>query len=277
MRIFREENIKKVLIVLGILFMVIYSLFPVVYMFLTSINLKPDFLETGFIFTLSHYRDVITAKTLYFLSYLKNSIIVSFISAVITVFIASLSAYAITRLDIKGKSFILLFVLAVSMFPQVSMIGYLFKLMSNLGLINTYTALIMPYIAWILPLTLWILVSYFAQIPKELDKAAIVDGCNSFQILYKVLYPVALPGIFSAFLLSFIFAFNEFIFALILTTDYNARTVPVGIALFEGLHGQIPWGQIMAASVITVLPIVVLTLVFQRYIIGGLTKGAVKG
>ena len=149
--------------------------------------------------------------------------------------------------------------------------------MAWLGWINTYQALMLPYIAWILPLSLWILVSYFSQIPIELDHAASVDGCSRWQTLYKIIFPVAAPGVFSTFLLAFIFAFNEFMFALMLTTDYKTRTIPVGITLFQGLHGQTPWGNIMAASVITVLPAVFLALVFQRYIIGGLTRGAVKG
>jgi multiple sugar transport system permease protein len=163
------------------------------------------------------------------------------------------------------------------MFPQIGLIGYLFKMMTWLGWINTYNALVFPYIAWTLPLSLWILVSYFRQIPVELEEAAMVDGCTRRQILQKIVLPVALPGIFSVFLLAFISALNEFMFALMLTTDYNARTVPVGIALFQGLHGQTPWGNIMAASVVTALPVVILTLVFQRHIISGLTKGAVKG
>ncbi|PIS46993.1 MAG: sugar ABC transporter permease [Elusimicrobia bacterium CG08_land_8_20_14_0_20_51_18] len=273
----KEESVKKLLTTLTAVFMIGFAMTPFLYMLFTSVNAKPDFLEAGWLFTLSHYRDVLGADSLHFLDYLKNSILVSAAASLVTVFIASISAFAITRLEMKGKLFVLFFVLAVSMFPQVSMIGYLFKIMTALGLINTYPALIMPYIAWILPLSLWILVSYFSQIPKELDKAAIIDGCNEWQVLFKVLFPVALPGIFSTLLLSFIFAFNEFIFALILTTDFNARTIPVGIALFEGLHGQIPWGQIMAASVVTVFPIMIMTLVFQRHIIGGLTKGAVKG
>ncbi len=257
--------------------MVLFSLIPFIYMVLVSFNVNPDFLDRGWLFTFAHYKDVLTEESLHFIDYLKNSIVVSAVSAVFTVFIASLCAYALTRLEMKGKAFILFLVLAVSMFPQVSMIAYLFKIMVSLGLINTYPALIMPYIAWTLPLSLWILVSYFAQIPKELDKAAIVDGCNEFQTLFKVVFPVALPGVFSTTLLAFIFAFNEFIFALILTTDYHSRTIPVGIAMFEGLHGQVPWGQIMAASAITMLPILAMTLIFQKHIIGGLTKGAVKG
>jgi multiple sugar transport system permease protein len=273
----KEEKIKSIFVVIGSVFMVTFSLLPFVYMFFTSINLKVDFLESGWFFTLKHYKDILTTPSLHFLDYLRNSIVVSAISTVITVFITSLAAFAITRLEMKGKIIILFSVLAVSMFPQVSIVGYLFKMFAKFHLINTYAALIAPYTAWILPLTLWILVSYFSQIPRELDKAAIIDGCNEIQILFKVIFPVAIPGIISASLLSFIFAFNEFLFALILTTDFNARTVPVGIALFEGLHGQVPWGQIMAASCITVLPIVIMTLVFQKHIIGGLTRGAIKG
>ncbi len=163
------------------------------------------------------------------------------------------------------------------MFPQISIIGYLFRLMTNLGWINTYFALMFPYMTLGMPLALWIMLSYFSQIPVELDKAGLVDGASRFQILRKIIFPVALPGILSALLLAFIFSFNEFMFSLMLTIDYNARTIPVGIALFQGLHGEIPWGYIMASSVIATVPVIILALVFQRYIIEGLSRGAVKG
>ena len=272
-----EETLSSILTSAAVAFMVVFSLTPFLYMFATSFSASPDYLTQGLNFTLVNYRDVLGVNSLHFLDYLKNSIIVSFVSAVVTVLLASLAAYAITRLEMKGKIAILLFVLAVSMFPQISLIGYLFRAMMELDLINTYTALVLPYIAWILPLSLWILVSYFAQIPKELDRAAVIDGCSKWQILFKVLLPVSLPGIFSTALLAFIFAFNEFIFALMLTTDYQSRTIPVGIALFQGLHGETPWGQIMAASTLTTLPILIFTLSFQKHIVQGLTRGAVKG
>ncbi len=274
-----EEKLKSLLIAFGSIFMVIFCLFPFVYMIITSFAKQPDFLaaQTNFQFTFSNYYSVLTTKTLHFVEYLRNSLIVSAVSALLCVVIASVAAYAITRLSFKAAAVILLFTLATSMFPQISLVSYLFKFMTALGWINTYFALIFPYIAWILPLSLWILVSYFSQIPKELDKAALVDGCSYWQILYKVIFPVASPGIFSTALLAFIFAFNEFMFALVLTTDYNARTIPVGIALFQGLHGEIPWGNIMAASTITTIPVVMLIIIFQRHIIQGLTRGAVKG
>lgn len=272
----RSETRERILLWAGALAMAVFCLVPFLYMFAVSLSGRPDLIGAGG-FTLANYATVLGTPSLHFLDYLRNSLVVSALSAAITVLIASLAAYAITRLEMKGKALVLFFVLAVSMFPQVSLIGYLFKLMSDLGLINTYAALVAPYVAWILPLSLWILVSYFDQIPRELDRAAIVDGCSPAQVLYKVILPVALPGVLSTALLSFIFAFNEFIFALILTTDHAARTIPVGIAMFQGLHGEIPWGNIMAASAVTTAPIMLLTAVFQRHIIQGLTRGAVKG
>jgi len=274
-----EKYLKPSLIAVSALFMLVFSLVPFIFMVCTSFSKSPDYLMAGntFRFTLDNYHAVAATKSLHFAEYLRNSLLVSAASAFFCVLIASLAAYSITRLALPGKVFILFFILAASMFPQISMVSYLFKFMTSLGLINTYGALVLPYIAWILPLSLWILVSYFSQIPQELDKAGLVDGCSRWKILYKIIFPVAAPGILSTGLLAFIFAFNEFMFALILTTDQASRTMPVGIALFQGLHGEIPWGNIMAASTFTVIPIVILTVIFQRHIIQGLTSGAVKG
>jgi len=261
------------------IFLLIFCLLPFGYMVLTSFARRPDYLRgnEGLTFTLENYHDILSAQSLHFLDYLRNSLVISGLSAACAVAIAALAAYALTRLSIPGKGAILFGVLAASLFPQVSLVSYLFKMMNALGWINTWPALILPYIGWVLPLSLWILVSYFAQIPLDLDRAALVDGCSRRQILMRVILPVAAPGIFSTFLLAFIFAFNEFLFALVLSVDHRARTIPVGIALFQGLHGQIPWGRIMAASVFTTLPVVALTLFFQRRIVQGLTRGAIKG
>jgi multiple sugar transport system permease protein len=274
-----EERWQRVLLIFGTTVTCLWFLTPVLFMAITSLSSSPDYLGPRGVFTLtlSNFRQILTGQTLHFLVYMRNSIIVSAASSLLCVVIAGMAAYAITRISFTGAMVLMLAVLAVSMFPQVSLVGYLFRLISGLGWINTLHGLIFPYLAWILPLSLWILVSYFAQIPRELDIAAKVDGCNHWQILLRVIFPVAAPGLFSTALLAFIFAFNEFMFALMLTTDYRARTVPVGIALFEGLHGQIPWGTIMAAAVVTTAPVVALTLLFQRYIIQGLTRGAVKG
>jgi len=275
----REERLKGTLILMGSILMVSFFLIPVIYMIITSFAMKPDFLSphTLFHFTIGNYRAVLSQKSLHFMDYLFNSIIISGATAFFCVVIAGFAAYAVTRFSFSGKIFLLLFILAISMFPQISLVGYIYKLLDRAGWINTYKGLIIPYIAWILPLSLWVLVSYFGQIPRELDKAAIMDGCSHRQVLQKIVFPIAAPGLFSTALLAFIFAFNEFMFALMLTTDHHARTVPVGIALFQGLHGEIPWGTIMAASTISILPVVVLILAFQRHIIQGLTRGALKG
>ena len=273
-----EQGVKKVLLVAGILLTVTISLGPICYMLLTALSGAPDFLlpTKPLTLTLDHLASVITSNTLHFLAYRRNSILISAAAAIISVFFASLAAYALTRLRLPCKGAFLGGVLALSMFPAISLVSYLFKLMAGLGWINTYPALILPYVAWTLPVSLWILVSYFAQVPKDLDQAGRIDGASRLQILVKIILPVAAPGIFSTALLVFILAFNEFLFALMLTTDQASRTIPVGIALFGGLHGQTPWGEIMAAASVTTLPVIVLTLVFQRRIVQGLTRGAVK-
>jgi multiple sugar transport system permease protein len=247
-------------------------------MVLTALTVNPDFLlpTKTFQLTFSNFAALIFSPSTHFPSYLRNSLVISASTAVITVFLTSLAAYALTRLPIPGKTVVLLGILAVSMFPQISLISYLFKFMSALGWVNTFQGLILPYVAWSMPLSLWILVSYFAQVPRDLDRSARIDGASRFQTLIKIILPVAAPGVFSTALLVFVFAFNEFLFALMLTVDYRSRTVPVGIALFEGLHGQIPWGEIMAAATLTTIPVVILTVIFQRRLIQGLTRGAVK-
>jgi multiple sugar transport system permease protein len=272
------ERRSAVLVSLGALLTLCFVLGPFVYMLLTGFSRSPDFLQPDrpLELTVAHYRTVLTSDSLHFLAYLRNSLVVSAVSAVVSVCIAALAAYAITRLSLPGKTLLMLLVLSVSLFPPVSLVSYLFKFMAGIGWINTYQALIFPYVAWTLPLSLWILVSYFAQLPRDLDRAALVDGCSRFQILRRVILPLAMPGVVSTALLAFIFAFNEFLFALLLTTDYRARTIPVGIALFEGLHGQLPWGEIMAAATLTTVPVVILALIFQQRIIQGLTRGAVK-
>ncbi len=276
----REERTKLLLTWLGLSFMVIFCLTPFFFMIMVSLSKDPTFLslqKVKYLLTLRNYIHILRAGSLHFPAYLRNSLIISALVAIFATFVAGLAAYAFSRYRFPGRVLIPLGVLGISMFPQISVVGYLFKIMTGLGWINTYNALIFPYIAWALPLALWIVLSYFMQIPQELDRAALVDGASRFQTLYKIIFPLALPGLFSTALLVFIFSFNEFLFALMLTTDQAARTIPVGIALFQGLHGEIPWGHIMAASTISSIPLVLLTVGFQRYIIQDLTKGALKG
>lgn len=262
---------------LGTLFVLGFCLVPFVWMVIISLSKRPDFLIRNISpFTLANYIDVLSLENLHFLDYLKNSVVVAGGTAIVSGVIGALAAYAVSRISFPGKIALIFGVLGLSMFPQICIVGYLYKFMSSLGWINTHTGLILPYISWSLPLALWILMSYFSQIPRELDRAAHIDGANRLQVLFKVILPIALPGFLSTILLLFMFSFNEFLFALMLTTDFRARTVPVGIALFQGLHGELPWGYIMAASVISSIPVILIALFFQRHIIQGLTHGAVK-
>jgi multiple sugar transport system permease protein len=274
-----EKHTKKVLLAIGIAFMLIFCLAPFIWMITVSLSDQPDFLAAGtrFALTLRNYRDILTIDSLHFPDYLRNSLVVSGVVAGACAFIAAMGAYAVSRIEFRGRFALSLAVLAFSMFPQISLIGYLYKFMRSAGLINTYPALMLPYIAWTIPLGFWILLSYIIRIPPAFDDAALADGAGRFLIFRKIILPIAAPGILSAVLLVFIAAFNEFLFALMLTTDHGARTVPVGIALFEGLHGEIPWGYIMAASAIASVPLVVLSVLFQRYVIQDVTRGALKG
>jgi len=275
----REERAKKILKSTGAAFLLLFCLLPFVWVMLVSLAKVPDFLlpQVAFDATFDNYRDVLTSGSLHLLDYLRNSLVVSAVAALAATLFASLAAYAITRLTFPGRLLIPLVLLAFSMFPQISIVGYLFKMMIALGWINTYAGLIFPYITLGTPLALWIMLSYFSEISTELDRAALVDGATRIQILHKIILPLAAPGALSATLLVFIYSFNEFLFAMMLTTDYRARTIPVGIALFEGLHGQIPWGHLMAVAVISVVPVILLAAVFQRKIIRGLLQGAIKG
>ncbi len=275
----REESWIKLLKFLGSAFLLIFCLSPFVWMLLISFSSQPDFLSANvkLIPTFNNYVQILLNSSVHILDYLKNSIIVALVSAFFTTFFAGLSAYAITRLRFPGRILIPLLLLGFSMFPQISIVGYLFKLLTAVGWINTYYALIFPYITLGLPLALWIMLSYFSRVSLELDKAALIDGATRFQILQKIIFPISLPGLLSTFILIFIYSFNEFLFALMFTIDYNARTIPIGIALFEGFYGQIPWGYTMAAAVIAVVPVILLIAFFQKYIIQGLTEGAVKG
>ncbi|MDL1970183.1 MAG: carbohydrate ABC transporter permease [Candidatus Desulfofervidaceae bacterium] len=247
-------------------------------MLIISFSQHLDFLTGGnYEFTLDHYISIISSESLHIIDYLKNSLTVASVTSFFVLLVASLSAYAITRISFPGRRLIPLLTLGISIFPQISIIGYLYKWAGKLGLINTYFALILPYLAWTLPLAFWILISYFSQIPQELDKAALIDGADRKKILWRIVLPLATPGLLSCFLLVFIACFNEFLFALMLTSDYRAQTISVGISLFQGLHGEIPWGELMAASFFVTSPLIILTLIFQRFIVEGLTRGAIKG
>jgi multiple sugar transport system permease protein len=209
---------------------------------------------------------------------LINSIGISLIATVLSVILATLAAYAIARLEFKGKRLVLSLALAIAMFPVVSLVGPLFDLWRTFGLFNTWPGLIIPYMSFTLPLAIWTLSAFFREIPWEMEQAAQVDGATSWQAFRKVIVPLAAPGVFTAAILTFFFAWNEFVLAISLTSTTAARTVPAQMSFFVGPDPfNPPYAQLATASVIVTLPVIVIVLLFQRKIVAGLTSGAVKG
>jgi ABC-type glycerol-3-phosphate transport system permease component len=223
---------------------------------------------------LDHYRALFTERN--FWLPIRNSLIVAGATTAFCVALGALCAYALARLQFRGKSAILGCVLAVGMFPQISVVSPLYLLLRELHLINTYPGLVLPYLTFAMPLTVWLLVGFFRQLPGELEEAAMVDGAGRLRAFWEVIVPLAVPGIATTAILTFVYSWNEFLFALSFTLGPERQTVPVAIALFRGQY-QVPWGQILAAAVVATAPVTVLVLAFQRRIVQGLTAGAVKG
>jgi multiple sugar transport system permease protein len=213
-----------------------------------------------------------------FLAALRNSFGIAAIATFLSVIFATLAAYAIARLDFKGKRLVLSLALAIAMFPVVALVGPLFDLWRTLGLFNTWPGLIIPYMSFTLPLAIWTLSAFFREIPWEMEQAAQVDGATSWQAFRKVIVPLAAPGVFTAAILTFFFAWNEFVLALSLTSTTASRTVPAQLSFFVGPDPfNPPYGLLATASVVVTVPIIIIVLLFQRKIVAGLTSGAVKG
>jgi multiple sugar transport system permease protein len=209
---------------------------------------------------------------------LFNSFGISLIATALSVILATLAAYAIARLEFKGKRVVLSLALAIAMFPVVALVGPLFDLWRTIGIFDTWLGLIIPYMSFTLPLAIWTLSAFFREIPWEMEQAAQVDGATSWQAFRKVIVPLAAPGVFTAAILTFFFAWNEFVLAISLTSTTQSRTVPAQLSFFVGPDPfNPPYGQLATASVLVTIPIIVLVLLFQRKIVAGLTSGAVKG
>ncbi|MDQ6776408.1 MAG: carbohydrate ABC transporter permease [Actinomycetota bacterium] len=258
---------------------VVVSLVPVVWIVMLSLKTPATATDGSFIphqWTLSNYSDIF--KQGIFTSALRNSIGIGLISTALAVLLASMAAYAIARLDFPGKQAILAVSLAVVMFPQISLVGPLYNLWRQIGLYDTWPGLIVPYMTFALPLSIYTLSAFFREIPWELEQAAQVDGATPFQAFRKVIVPLAMPGIVTTFIIVFIICWNDFIFAISLTSTTNAETVPAAIAQFPGASQFTqPIGDIAAAAVVVTVPVMLLVLLFQRRIVAGLTAGAVKG
>ncbi|MGA2926484.1 MAG: carbohydrate ABC transporter permease [Solirubrobacteraceae bacterium] len=257
----------------------ISSLVPVFWILMLSLKTPASATDGAFIphhWTLSNYRDIFKAGI--FTDALRNSIGIGLIATALAVVLASAAAYAIARLDFPGKRLILAVSLAVAMFPQISLVGPLYNLWRQIGLYDTWPGLIIPYMTFALPLSIYVLSAFFREIPWELEQAAQVDGATPYQAFRKVIVPLAMPGLVTTFIIVFIICWNDFVFAISLTSTTNAETVPAAIAQFPGVSQfTVPIGDIAAAAVVVTVPVMLLVLLFQRRIVAGLTAGAVKG
>jgi multiple sugar transport system permease protein len=275
----RPRKGQNPLIWLAVIAIIIFCLLPFYWLVNTSLKTGADLSKADLLPphpSLDNYDSIF--KNSDFTNGLKNSAIVSLSVTVLALLFGSFAAYALARLKLRGKFFILGMVLAVTTFPGIAIAAPLFKLWSDIGIYNTRIGLIIPYLTFALPLAIYILVSFFREIPKDLEEAALVDGATHFQAFRKVVVPLAAPGLATAGILTFIFAWNEFLLAITLTSSQSARTVPAAIAFFTGsTQFEQPLGTISAASVTISIPLIILVLFFQKRIVAGLTAGAVKG
>jgi multiple sugar transport system permease protein len=258
---------------------VLFCLFPFYWLVNTSLKTGTD-LSTSALLppnpTLDNFESIFNDSN--FTTALKNSAIVALTTTALALIVGSFCAYALARLRIRFKFVILAIVLTITTFPQITIAAPIFKLWRDIGLYNTIPGLVIPYLTFALPLAIYILTSFFREIPRDLEEAALVDGATNFQAFYKVVVPLAAPGLATAGILTFIAAWNEFLLAITLTSSSSARTVPAAIAFFTGsTQFEQPLGTISAASVVISIPLIVMVLLFQKRIVAGLTAGAVKG
>jgi len=275
---FARSGRRSLLLFAGAAVIVLWSAGPFLWQLSTSFQLDralvsptPSLIPHPFI--LQHYLNIFSVK--HFQFYVLNSCIVAAATTGFCLGLGAAAAFALARLKLRRRFGLLGLILSVSMFPQIAIVGPLYLLASSLGLLDTYVVLVIIYLALGLPLVIWVLFGYFQTIPEELDEAARIDGAGPLRILLLIIVPLSVPCLVTTGLIAFIAAWNEFMFALALTSTIAHQTVPVGIANFTNLY-YVPWGDIAAASVVVTLPLVLMVLFFQRRIIEGLTQGAVK-
>lgn len=272
-----EKILKKLAFYAFSILIIFWSTSPFLWILLTSfkpvsqiMQLPPVFPDT---YTLDSYKNVLLGS--HFPKYLFNSFMVSLSTVLVAIPLSLLAAYGISRFSFRGKTFILFMIIILFTLPSISLVAALYKLFYTMGWINLPVSLICTYSALNFPLAFFLLIKYIDKIPIEMDCAALIDGCTYFQTFRYIITPISLPGIISAAVLVFIFCWNEFLFALTFTMDESTRMASVGIAMFQGTY-EIPWGDIAAASVVVTLPLLAFLMFFQKYIVQGLTSGAVK-
>jgi len=268
---------------IGMILILLFALIPVVWIVSLSFKTPATIADKSFFpneWTFDNYETLFEGgiEESPFIAPLINSILIAIIATTIAIVLAAFCAYAIARLEFPGKTLILAGALAIAMFPAISTVGPLFDMWRTLGLYDTYPGLIIPYLTFALPLAIYVLVAFFREIPWDLEQAAQVDGATPLQAFRKVIIPLAAPGVFTAAILVFIFCWNDFLFAISLTSSDASRTVPAALAFFTGdSQFTAPNGNIAAAASLVTIPIIIFVLIFQRRIVAGLTAGAVKG
>lgn len=258
---------------------VVNGFFPAVWILLTSFKSEAELVRTPITWwpdkaTLANYAQAFTDQPL--LRFLGNSVAVAGLATVSSLIVSTLAAYAIARLNLRWRQGVLTAIVASSMFPLVTLLVPIFETLRSLGLLNTYTALVLPYTVLNLPVCTLVLVSFFQGIPKDLENAAMIDGCTRMGALVRVVLPLAAPGVFTAGILAFVNAWDEFLLALSLNSSPAMRTLPVGITLYQG-EFTFPWPIISAALIVAIVPVAVLIALFQERVVGGLTQGGLKG
>ena len=258
---------------------VVNGFFPALWILLTSLKSEAELVSKPITWwphnpTLQNYVRAFSDQPLF--SYMTNSALVAIGSTVLSLLVSSLAAYAIARLNLKHRQLILTCIVASSMFPLVTLLVPIFETMRSVGLLNTYTALILPYTVLNLPVCTLVLVGFFQGIPRDLENAAMIDGCTRMGALWRVVVPLAAPGVFTAGILAFVNAWDEFLLALSLNASASMRTLPVGITLYQG-EFTFPWPIISAALIVAIVPIAVLIALFQERVVGGLTQGGLNG
>jgi len=269
---------SKKLFNISIVLYLLIVIFPFIWVFLTS--LKPESAIWGDealkLFadkiTFEHYQALFRGNIF---NALKNSIIISSITTLYVTIVAAACAYSIARLKFKGKRILLAVVLATSMFPQMMVVGPIYRTFVNLGWTNSYH-IVLPYSMISLPIAIYTLVTHFAKVPKEMEESAFIDGASKIKTFVKIIFPLALPGIFTSAIITFIGVWNEFLLSMTLNANESYHTAPVAISFLRGQF-QIFWGQVTAATVIVTIPTLLIVILFQKQIISGITSGAVKG
>jgi ABC-type glycerol-3-phosphate transport system permease component len=252
-------------------------LIPIYGMIVASVTPEPSLVSAPLVpgaFSFEHYRALFDERD--FLIPIRNSLVVAAATTALAIPLAAACAYALARLRMRGRGLILSVMLAVSMFPQISIVGPLYLILRELHLLNTYPGLVLPYLTFSTPLAVWLLTAFFRQLPRDLEEAAMIDGASRLRAAWDVVLPLAAPGIASAAILTFLYCWNEFLFALSFTLGPERYTVPVSIMLFRSRY-QIPWGEVLAATVVASIPVVILILTCQRRIVAGLSAGTSKG